>query len=369
MKRSFPFSVTAILLFFSAVVFVTCAKEYSYEGGLGNASSSGTAVYTLNGAGGACLGAVIKGKYYISIALGATHSIQLQVNVTVAGSYTLSTNSVNGMRFSATGSFVNTGSQTITLTGNGTPVSAGSFSFHTAAGSQCSFIVEVEKEPAKLAAFTMAGAPGACTNAAVKGSYVSGRPLIVDNSVDIYVNVTDIGAYEINTDTLYGISFSASGTFTSTGLLKITLAGSGTPTAARNLVFTPMAGVSACTFNVTVVNPDPLAVYVLESGFGSPNPCTYTVAGNYIANSPLSTANYVTIKVFVTAIGNYTIATNTVNGMMFANTGAFVNLGVQNVILGGTGKPAGSGAYVFTPEIVGPHPLGGQACSFNVTVN
>jgi hypothetical protein len=183
------------------------------------------------------------------------------------------------------------------------------------------------------------------------------------------VNVTSVGDYSIATDTLDGISFSKSGTFSSTGIQQVVLDGTGVPDFPRNLLFTISAGISTCSFNLTVRTPEPLATYVLESNFGTPNPCnSYTVNGNYLSNTPLNNNNTVSIKVFVTIIGNFTIATNTTNGMTFSYTGAFISAGSQYVILQGDGMPAAQGIAEFRPEIVGPAPLGGNGCAFYVTV-
>jgi hypothetical protein len=362
MNKNFSFSRSIAIFLLFVVLFITCTKEYSYEGG----KSGGTAVYTLSGAGATCTGAVVNGKYYNDVALGSGNTIQLQVNVTTTGTFTLSTNTVNGIYFSASGSFTNTGLQSIILSGTGTPVADGNFSFTTPTVSGCSFMVTVDK---LIAAYTLAGAPGDCTKPVLNGYYISGKDLAATNTVDLTVNVTSVGAYTLKTDTLDGISFSASGIFTTTGIQTVSLAGTGTPLAARYLVFTPQLAGSACTFPLTVANPEPVATYVLESGFGNPNPCTYTVSGNYVANSQLTTANYVSVRVYVTVVGNYTIATNTVNGMMFSHSGIFTATGNKDVILEGSGKPAAAGTYLFTPEIIGPHPLGGETCAFNVTVN
>jgi hypothetical protein len=219
------------------------------------------------------------------------------------------------------------------------------------------------------ASFTLTGTPNNCYNAYVKGTYVSGVRLSNANTVDINVNVTVIGNYSITTDTINGVWFSRSGTFTNTGNQIITLDGNGTPELARNLIFTPLAGSSSCTFKISVANPEPLAVYVLESAFGNPNPCIETISGTYNSNTPLSGSNTVSIRVYVVYLGNFTIATSTVNGMTFSYTGRFTTIGAQDVILYGSGTPVTRGNYTFTPEIVGPHPLGGEVCAFFIQVN
>ena len=223
--------------------------------------------------------------------------------------------------------------------------------------------------PVANGSFTLVGAPDNCQSFLTHGEYISGIPLVSSHSVDILVNVTTIGNYTLTTDTLDGIWFSGSGTFTRTGNQTITLAGNGTPAFARNLLFTVLGVRSTCTFKITVANAGPLAVYVLESGFGNPSPCIYTVSGTYSANTPLSNSNTVSVHVYVVYLGNFTIATNTVNGMSFSYTGRFTTIGAQDVILSGSGTPASRGNYTLTPEIVGPHPIGGEACAFFITVN
>jgi hypothetical protein len=90
--------------------------------------------------------------------------------------------------------------------------------------------------------------------------------------------------------------------------------------------------------------------------------------GNYSSNVALSNSNTVSIHVSVIALGNFTIATSTINGMMFSYTGTFTTLGAQIVALKGSGTPESPGTYSFIPQIVGPAPLGGQYCGFNVDV-
>ena len=217
--------------------------------------------------------------------------------------------------------------------------------------------------------FTLTGAPNNCYDTDVNGTYISGIRLSSSNTVDINVNVTAIGNYTLTTDTINGVWFSRSGTFTNTGNQIITLNGNGIPEFARNLIFTPLTGNSSCKFKVTIRDREPLAVYVLESGSGNPNPCIETISGTYTAGIPLSNSNMVSIRVYVADKGNFTIATDTVNGMTFSYTGVFTTTGAMDVILYGSGTSLTSGNFTFTPEIVGPHPLGGQACAFFILVN
>ncbi len=363
MRFVFLISIIIVLLG-SAVLLATCKKEYSYEGG----PKAGTAVYTLSGAGSDCSGAVVSGNYYTATSLLPSNTVELEVHVTTAGTYTLNTTTTDGFHFTSSGSFADTGTQTVVLTATGTPTLEGNFSFSALAAIACTFTVTVQKAPVIMAEYTLAGAPNVCQDFAVRGQYIAGTAMTTANTAEVYVNVTSVGAYILKTDTLDGIYYSASGTFSATGLQKVIMNASGTPTDPRNLTFTPKVNASNCTFTVTVINPEPLATYVLESGSGNPNPCIYVVNGAYSAGTALSASNTVRINVYVTVVGNFTIATNTVDGIQFAYTGTFTTTGAQVVFLNGTGTPSAIGTFTFTPQIVGPHPLGGQACAFDIPV-
>ncbi len=362
------FSILFVLVVLT-MFCTTCIKEYSYEGGNTDSLATGTAVYTLEGVGDTCTGSLLNGKYYVDTLLTSANSVQLQVNVTAIGTYFLRTNTVNGIQFSVSGTFTDTGMQTITLEGSGTPVSAGNFTYTPPVGAGCTFIVSVIKALPPVAAFELEGSPNACTGAVLTGSYIYGKPLTSGNFVVIIANVIAPGTYNITTDTIDGISFSAIGNFTSIGNQNVKLFGSGTPPLPRNLTFFPKGTNSGCSFDVAIINAEPLATYVLQSSFGSSIPCINVIrSGSYISNVSLSSANTVSIDVFVTVAGNFTIATNTVDGFMFSYTGTFTTTGDQNVILYGSGTPISSGPYSFSPQIVGPHPLGGETCGFTITV-
>ncbi len=368
MHKLNSYFIGPLALMVSVLVLSSCQKEYSFEGCVAGGSAPGTALFTLNGTGGTCTGSVVSGKYNTGNPLGTGNTVQLNVDVTTPGIYCLNTNSTNGMVFSAYGNFTTPGSQTITLTGAGTPVATGNYTFTPPVGAGCSFIVKVDTTSAPMGSFTLAGDPNSCINAKIIGDYTAGVPLVSSNTVFINVNVTGTGPYIIKTDTLDGISFSAKGNFTSLGIQTVTLPGSGTPDLPRNLAFTPSGNSSHCSFQLTIQNPGPPATYVLESGFGNPNPCIYTVEGTYSSNVALSASNTASIHVFVTVLGNFTIATNTVNGMIFSYTGSFTTLGAQYIALKGSGTPVSSGTYSFAPQIVGPAPLGGASCAFDIDV-
>ncbi len=369
MKKILPGFVVFLALATSSTFFATCVKEYSYEGGDSTGNSIGTAVYSMVGEGGECLGSVVSGTYFTAVPLTSDNIVLLQVHVSVAGTYSLGTTTLNGLRFTSSGNFTDTGLQVITLRGTGTPEVQGDFIFNTPVGEGCFFTITVKEADKPKAGFTLSGAPGNCDDPQINGDYIAGVAMTTANTVRLNVNVTLAGPYTITTDTLDGIYFSASGNFTSLGSQTVMLTAHGTPLLPRNVSFTPRADASACSFEVTFVNQGQLATYVLESGFGTPNPCISTIAGNYTAGVPLAASNTVSISVYVATEGNFTIATDIVNGMIFSYSGSFAAKGTQKVILQGSGTPGTIGTCDFIPRIVGPAPLGGSSCGFSISVN
>jgi hypothetical protein len=313
--------------FLMMLFFIQCKKEYSYEGGVAD--------FIIVNTGGNCASA-LSGNYYTGIALDQSNTVQLQIDVITPGKFSLQTNSIDGMSFSTSGSLSDTGIQTVTLAGNGTPAKAGDFSFTPGVMPACDFIVTVTENQVVVSDYTLTGAPNACENPQIIGQYTTGKGLTPENFIVINVNVAALGDYAIHTDTLNGISFSASGTFTKTGPQTINLMGSGNP-----------------------------ATYVIESG---QNLCIGRAAGAYTAGTPLTAANTYTLQVYVTELGYFTIATKTVNGVYFYYSGEFTTKDVQSVTLQGYGTPTAIGDVTLTPQIIGPAPLGGTACDFTLAV-
>lgn len=206
------------------------------------------------------------------------------------------------------------------------------------------------------AVFTFNGPLGACTTAAIAGSYNDGKALDGTNTVTVSVDVTTIGSYSISTIAQGGISFSSNGTFITTGLQTVTLTGAGTPTAG-SYVFFP-GGSTGCTFTITVT---PVAATTSVFTFdGAPGGCNGSLIGNYFVAVPLTANENATIDVNVTTIGTYNISTNTANGVTFSGTGSFTTTGQQQVTLTGSGTPVAAGVFDFTP-------LTNNGCKFPVT--
>lgn len=113
-------------------------------GGTGSGTNGSTSGYTLVSSGSNCSDVVIGGYYNTGVALTNTNKVTIKVNVTKTGTWSVTTETVNGMKFSGSGTFTTTGAQTIVLTGSGTPTDVGSIAFPIIAGSSdCTFYIPV----------------------------------------------------------------------------------------------------------------------------------------------------------------------------------------------------------------------------------
>ncbi len=337
------------------ILIASCQKEFSFEGG---AESEGLLQADVFGN---CFPVDLFGIYKEDSAMGSGNYVEVEVIVNTGGTYNISTDTVNGVSFRSVGMFGAPGNQVLRLSATGTPVSDGSYPYTIRYGnSTCTFNVEFVDQSIGFADFTLAGDPAECTGAVVDGDYTAGVPL-TSNSVTVSVNVLTPGLYNISTAQVNGVTFSASGIFTNTGVQSVVLSGSGTPTTPGVVTYNAGNAASTCTFVVTVELPaGGDAAFTLE---GNPGSCSgATVSGVYTPATPLNSTNIVSIQVNVTAIGNYNISTGVVNGYSFSGIGSFNSLGIQSITLNGSGVPAAAGTDNFTVS------GGGTSCTFSVNV-
>lgn len=120
----------------------TARINLSGNGTGGGGGGGNTSVGTLGGSPNTCTGTTPAGTYTQGIALGSTNTATIQVNVTTPGTYTISTNLVNGVTFSKSGTFSATGTQSVVLNGSGIPVNSGSQTYTVTFGSStCTFAI------------------------------------------------------------------------------------------------------------------------------------------------------------------------------------------------------------------------------------
>ncbi len=332
------------------VFFAGCAKEKSFETGFGPSAGSLQSETT-----GDCLPKNVAGIYEATVALTADNYIEVDVDVTTAGSYTIRTDTVNGFSFKAQGYFTATGKQTVKLMGSGTPANKAISNFTVSyAGTNCVVSVSVLPQGASgPAAFELIGSPNSCSGAIVDGVYGEGIALNNSHTVTLNVNVTTIGVYNITTTTTNGITFKGTGALIDLGPTTIVLTGSGTPGPA-GLYSIPIAGPNSCTFDVTVVGP---AAYTMDCN-------SIVVNGTYAANTNLGATNTIKLTVDVTSVGPYSITTTAVDGMIFTGSGNFGATGLTDVTLNGTGKPGSAGNKTITINGVN-----GQTCTGDIVVS
>src|SRR5215467_15904847 len=104
-----------------AMFVVSCKKEYSYEKGVFHPSSGSL----QSGLTGDCLGSVVAGLYKVDTTLTDSNYVDVKVDVTKVGDFTISTDTINGFYFHSAGSFAATGENTVRLRGTGKPQTVG----------------------------------------------------------------------------------------------------------------------------------------------------------------------------------------------------------------------------------------------------
>ncbi|MES2329755.1 MAG: hypothetical protein V4539_09140 [Bacteroidota bacterium] len=271
------------LLYYSFLIpllFFSCQDKY-LPGILINATGT-----LKNDTNGDCLPKTIAGTYIAGKEPGDTNYLYVTVDVKTSGNYLIKTNEVNGYYFTGSGSFSRTGTAQVKLFAKGKPIAAGSNDFTVAFDtSKCHVTVTVVPATGSVvptATYILAGTPGVCINAVVKGTYAKGALLDTSNKVVVSVSVSATGPYSITTNIVNGYRFSVSDTFKTTGIQNIVLAASGTPINNGTDKHVITAGSSTCNFPVDVLVP--LAVLnndLLPLTYGS-----YATYGDDITANP-----------------------------------------------------------------------------------
>jgi len=208
-------------------------------------------------------------------------------------------------------------------------------------------------------------ASGNCLPVTVNGIFKKDSVLTNTNFVDVQVNISFPGTFDIKSDTVNGYSFSKTGSVV-LGTNTIRLYAAGKPIAEGLNTFTVKYGTSTCSFNITIpATPPPPADYTLGNTMGA---CTGAIiGGTYSAGILLTSANTLTVQVNVISPGAYTISTSIVNGFKFTGTGIFTSAipALQNVTLTASGTPTVAGTTNVT---VTTNATTASTCSFDIPV-
>jgi hypothetical protein len=237
-------------------VLFSCQKEVSQE-----INSALTAAGSLWDTTGACLPDSVHGTFYGGYTPHSdTAYVEVQVNVTQTGSYSISSDQQDGFVFADSGFFSSTGLNTIRLKPIGTPIIPTTSTFSISFDSSfCSFVVNIEDSTGKglgqqtNAQGSLWDSTGACLIDTVFGTFYNGITPGSDTAyVEVQVNVTQTGSYSIISDQQNGFEFSDSGTFATTGLNTIRLKPIGVPILPIATTFSINFGSSMCAFTVNV---------------------------------------------------------------------------------------------------------------------
>ena len=174
----------SLLFVFLLPLLFSCNKEYSLEGN----ATGGSALFTYSGSPGACTDAIVTGNYQAGNAMDMNNKVTLSVNVSIIGSYSITTPTVNGIYFSGSGIFTTPGLQTIMLTGSGVPIAGGTYDISPGLNG-CDFPVTIDG----TAVYSLNESLENCSSFSISGSYAAGTALTATNFATVSVTITAIG--------------------------------------------------------------------------------------------------------------------------------------------------------------------------------
>lgn len=242
------------------------------------------------------------------------------------GTYNINASN-NGVLFSATGSFTSLGYQLVVLNATGVPTTTGNNNFTLDVSNPCSFTRTVQLQPSTNGTAVINSFSG---GSGMGSLYVSKSA--VGYKYIVNADVTKIGTYNIDVTT-YGITFTASGTFTSTGMKTVTFEASGLPNAiiSFNLILQGQAAL---------FSTPSIAIYTNSTSNGTANITGWSKGTNSGEAFKGIAVDKVTQNLIanVTVAGSYSVS-STVNGVTFACSGTFAGTGSQTVTLVASGTP------------------------------
>ena len=260
--------------------------------------------------------------------------------VTKIGTYNIS-KTVNGIIMTASGTFTSIGNNYIRLELAGSATSLGDYTFSTNTSIVSTFNFKVINESTKGTAIISLFPTVSPTTV-----YFYPNVDATGVSVNLNVNVTALGTYNISTQTINNITFKASGTFTSLGSQTIQLNASGMP---NNINFYRQFLITSAWQGGGVVFE---SWFYRESSNGTSDISNIRLgsASGYLEINKVVSNVTQEIKVNVTQPGTYLISA-TKNGVTYSATGNFTSLGEKTITLIASGTPTVEGNNQFTLNI------------------
>ncbi len=125
-----------VTAFFALTFFLHACQKNNDPGG----ESTGNLLSAITGD---CTPVTVNGIFKVDSVLTSDHYVDVQINVTFGGSFTIKSDSINGYSFKKTGT-VSTGVNTIRLYASGKPVATGTNTFTIIyGGTACNFSITV----------------------------------------------------------------------------------------------------------------------------------------------------------------------------------------------------------------------------------
>lgn len=202
--------------------------------------------------------------------------------------------------------------------------------------------------------------PISCSDITIHGSYVEGVATTSDNYISVKTNILSPGTYSISITTENGYFFYINGTALIKGELTINIPAFGVPLSP---------GINDLAINGLTIQDEsckPQITVQIKPAEYSLNCSNISVYGDYYKNVALLTSNNIEVAVNVSALGSYSIQTETKNGISFYGSGVFTRLGTNVVKLYGTGTPNINAD--FDIKIFSDSPIGQTECSTSITV-
>ncbi|EPH13023.1 hypothetical protein MODO_0963 [Myroides odoratimimus] len=315
---------------------------------------------------------------YIGVPLNANDNrIDLTVNVTALGFWRITSNSENGMSFNGTGEFTSTGSQTISVVGQGIPVKStpignpSIFNFTTnSSANNAPTNVKARVNVKPVSYNYLCDDPN--NKIEFRGEYKQDVKLGRNNAILLPVTVLAPGTTTIE---LIGTMHASSGNTQVKYTAKdVYLSFNKSRNDVQYVTLYPEEvlvprGVSAITFdsalnsNICTTFPE---IKVKEQVVRYSVECSSVVVnGNYLVDTDIS-KNSISLKISVDYPGDYSIVTNQLNDVSFSASGTFDKPGQYVVELKPSGnyKQSGRLTYMITTD----SQSGSTVCSTTVNV-
>ena len=263
-------------------------------------------------------------------------------NVLTPGSYNITAIN-NGVTYKARGTFTGIGTQNFDLTASGTPISTGTYTFTSNTTPIATFARTIIHRSTNGTAVVSSYTPISSS-----GTLFAGVPVSAVTQT-ITADVTSIGTYAITLNTVNGVTFAASGTFTNTGSRNITLTAIGTPITTGTFTFTSNTTPSiAFTRKIISTSTNGTAVISRLN--------RYDIYGGLFFEVPITEGSvFQRITVNTSVAGDYNIATQSINGVTFSGSGNLTKGDNQIIDLYASGTPTNAGAHFYTTNTSSPN--------------